>query len=94
MRLTPADVDVEDIEQQLAGQREKIAAIFEEYGVDSLEAMETMAADSDRLNRDIGEKERQLSLALGGEELSALESKAKELPETLRQTCSVIRPEP
>lgn len=86
MRLTPADVDVEDIEQQLAGQREKIAAIFEEYGVDSLEAMETMAADSDRLNRDIGEKERQLSLALGGEELSALESKAKELPETLRSS--------
>lgn len=86
MRLTPADVDVEDIEHQLAGQREKIAAIFEEYGVDSLKAMETMAADSDRLNRDIGEKERQLSLALGGEELSALESKAKELPETLHSS--------
>lgn len=86
LRLTPADVDVEDVERQLTEKREKIAAIFEEYGVDSLEAMETMAADSDRLNRDIGEKERQLSLALGGEELSALESKAKELPETLRSS--------
>lgn len=84
LRLTPADVDVDDIEQQLTGQREKIAALFEEYAVDSLGAMETMAADSDRLNRDVGDKERQLSLALGDEEFSELESKAKELPEALR----------
>ena len=84
LRLTPADVDAEDVEQQLAGQREKIAALFEEYGVDSLEAMEAMSADADRLKRDVADKERQLSLALGGEELHALESKAKELPEMLR----------
>ena len=84
LRLTPADVDVEDVERQLAEKREKIAAVFEKYGVDSLEAMETMAADADKLARDAEDKERQLSLALGGEELPALESKAKELPETLR----------
>ena len=84
LRLTPADVDVEDVERQLAEKREKIAAVFEKYGVDSLEAMETMAADADTLARDAEDKERQLSLALDGEELSALEEKAKELPETLR----------
>ena len=86
MRLTPADVDVEAVEQQLAGHREKLTAIFEEYGVESLEAMETMAADADRLRRDVDDKARRLALALDGEELSALESKAKELPAAFRSS--------
>ena len=55
-------------------------AIFEEYGVDSLEAMETMAADADKLAHDAEDKERQLSLALDGEELSALRTKRKSCP--------------
>ena len=86
MRLTPADVDAEAVEQQLAGHREKLASLFDEYGVESLEAMETMAAAADRLRRDVDDKSRHLALALDGEELSALESKAKELPAAFRSS--------
>lgn len=67
MRLTPADVDAEAVEQQLAGHREKLASLFDEYGVESLEAMETMAAAADRLRRDVDDKSRHLALALDGE---------------------------
>lgn len=75
MQLSPADVNVSDIESQIAGQEIILAEFFEKYKVESVEAAESLAKAISEANRKIDFNQKRLAMLLGDTTFEQLEAK-------------------
>ena len=65
MQLAPANINVAEIEQQLAEQNEIIQNILKKYNVVSLDELETLSSNYSVLQSEIAEKTAKLTTTLG-----------------------------
>lgn len=84
MQLSPADVDVASIEEKIAEQKRIIAAIFAKYGVDTLEALETLAKSIAEAKAKLDTANNRLSMILGKTTFDELEITAKAISADIR----------
>ena len=84
MQLSPADVNVADIEQQLSEQRQRVQEIFVKYGVASLEALEKLAQDYATVQNEISAKNTKLTTTLGSLTFEDIKTQAEAITETPR----------
>lgn len=73
MQLSPADVDVTSVEEQIARLKEKLAEIFGAYNVDTLEKLEAYAQKIDDARAKIEQVNARIARALGSISLEQLE---------------------
>lgn len=84
MELSPADVDVTAIESQIAEQKSMIAKIFAKYGVESLDALESLAKCITETKAKIDGVKGRLSILLGETTFEELESAASTIVDFVR----------
>lgn len=84
LQLSPANVDVSSISARLEEEKAAISDIFKRYNADSLEKLESVKTESALLEADIEKLSSKLSIVLGDNEFTALESAAKKLPASKR----------
>lgn len=83
MQLSPADVDAEEIDRQLAEQRGVLQGILVKYAASSPEELEALRRDHSLMLTEISAKEARLSALLGGisfEQLRAAAAAVEEPP--------------
>lgn len=66
MRLSPANVDVADVERQLTEKRASISSILQKYGVEDAEALEKTAREYINLQTSIGDAAAKLNASVNG----------------------------
>ena len=91
MQLAPANVDVTLIEREIAEKQQEIAAIFEKYGVASLEALEKYAQRIDAAHSKIESAHLQMNRLLNGQTLEALEAKCLQANPATRSSEEIRR---
>ncbi len=84
MQLSPADVDVTSIEEQLSEQKTVIAGIYEKYGVTSLENLETLAKNIADNKAKLENANNRLDLQLGTISFEELEAEATAITAEVR----------
>lgn len=84
MELSPADVDVTAIERQIAEQKSIIAKIFAKYGVESLDALESLTKCITETKAKIDSVKGRLSILLGETTFEELESAASRIVDFVR----------
>lgn len=75
--LSPANVDVEEVEREIGEQKKIIAEIFSKFKVETPDALENLAKKIDDAKRDADSVDRRLSMLLNGIPFDKLEEKAK-----------------
>ena len=88
MQLSPANVDVEDIERQLKEQRVLISDILRKYSVGTLEELEELSRHYSVIQGEITETTAKLSAVLGGEAFEDVEKAAlsiSDIPRSLNE---------
>lgn len=76
MQLAPANINVTEIEQQLAEQNEIIQNILKKYSVTSLDELETLSGNYSVIQSEIAEKTSKLTTVLGGVSFDDVEKTA------------------
>lgn len=84
MQLSPADVDVVFIEEQLSKQKNTLASIYEKYGVTSLEDLEALAKNIADSKTKLENASSRLSLLLGATSFEKLEAEATAITGEIR----------
>lgn len=84
MRLSPANVDVSDIEARIAQQKKSISAIFAKYQVDSLEELEALAKTIADQKAKLDTANNRLAMLLGTASFGELETAAKAITAVAR----------
>jgi len=74
LQLSPADVDVTSVEEQIAQLRETVSDVFKKYKVANLEELEAYAQKIDETRTKIDNVNTKIARALGDLSLSQLES--------------------
>lgn len=76
MQLSPADVDVAKVEDQIAVENGNIRAILDKYAVQSLEELENLSQSISETKRRIDDQSRELTRILGKNTLQQLQETA------------------
>ncbi len=84
MQLSPADVDVASIQQQIAQQQKIMDEIFEKYHVDSILELDSMAKTYTDIKFKMDTANSRLTLLLGSDTYEELEAAAMQIPSTIR----------
>lgn len=84
MQLSPTDVDVASIEEQISEQKRIIDGIFEKHKVDSLGKLEEIRESIRKVNGYIEREENNLDQLRGSESFEELKSKADAVTEAVR----------
>ena len=79
MQLSPADVDVDDIEKKIAQHKETLESLFEKYGVTSVAELESLAKSVSDAKEKAKNANGRLELVLAGDTFEDLESAAKDI---------------
>jgi len=88
MSLAPAKVNIADINAEIANHEKRISEIFGKYNYNSVEEIEQLAANYDKLSYDCKTAENNFKTALGNYDFPELESKAKTLSD-IRSMASI-----
>ncbi len=91
LQLTPADIDLNQINATIAQLKGAVAQIFARYSVESLEGLEEYAA---KMAEAANKRERaadRLESVLGGTAFEVLQKEAEALPATLRDRAEVAK---
>ena len=80
LQLAPANVDAALVEQQIEEQREVLAALFARFGVENLEAMETLSRVLLRVKTEADSLRNKLSVILDGRTYEELEAAVQKIP--------------
>lgn len=89
MQLSPADVNVDRIERQIAEQKTKIAEIFARYKVGALEELEALAKQINEATRNLSIADSKLSLLLGGIAFEKLEAEINDISDDVRSESEI-----
>ncbi len=84
MSLAPADIDTTAIQSELAEQQTCIHEVYEAFGVDSLEALEVLAARIADDQRALETLNAKLSMLLGEQSFEELQAAASACADTVR----------
>lgn len=77
MCLSPADVNITEIENEILEKKKKIADILKKYAVDSADALDILAKNVSDAKTRLEDKNRQLTIKLGKKTFEELEAAAK-----------------
>lgn len=88
MSLAPAEVDISEVNAEIAELEKRAAEILGKYGCNSTEELKQLAEKFDKLSNDKKFAENNLGLSLGGDDFSELEVKVKALSD-VREAASV-----
>lgn len=89
MQLSPANVDAASVETQIKNNRQIVADIFENYQVESLEALEKLAQMIVENSRQLNAANSRLQQLLGTSTFEQLECVAKKLPQENRSKAEI-----
>lgn len=89
MELSPADVNVSQVEAELAEQRNRVSGILGRYGVQSLEALEQLAKSLSQGKAKMEALSDRLSLVLGTTDYAQLEAAAAAMGAEVRSKASI-----
>lgn len=89
MQLSPANVDAASVETQIKNNRQIVADIFENYQVESLEALEKLAQMIVENSRQLNAANSRLQQLLGTSTFEQLECAAKKLPQENRSKAEI-----
>ena len=89
MQLSPADIDISSIQQQLAQQREIVAEIFGKYHVDSFTELEDLAKTYTDIKFKTDTANSRLEIILGSATYEELEATVMELPAGVRSKSQI-----
>lgn len=89
MELSPADVDIAAVEEQLNESRRRTAGIFEKYQLDTIEALENLANEIDKSKEELERANRELAFVLKTTTYEALEAEAANVSADLRTKAEI-----
>lgn len=84
MSLSPANVNVAEIEKEIAQRKDKIAGIFKRYNVESSRELEELLRTIDDIKRNIKAKEERLELILKPMTYDEIRAKAQAITDCVR----------
>ncbi len=84
MQLAPANVDVDEIEKQIAEKNQQVSDIFKKHGVFSIDALKELAEEVNTANNEIKQQGVLLKMQLGNDKYEDLEAEAEAIPADTR----------
>lgn len=84
MQLTPADVNAEEIEAQIAEQRSIANTVFEKYGVTTTEELEELAEKADNVKKKLENARARFELTMGSRSFEELSESAGKVGGSVR----------
>lgn len=89
MHLTPANVDVAAVESQMSGHKATITATLSKYGVDTVDALESLVKEVTAAKAKIDQMNLQVDRVLGATTLDELEELVQSAPAQVREMAQI-----
>ena len=91
MQLTPADVDAETIEKQLAEKKAVLTEIFTKYNVQDTDELEQLQKSNSDAERNVKLLQAQMNMQLGQTTFEELEAKANAITTDVRSKFEILQ---